>query len=231
MRTTSLLIFSITFLFACQEQSVSEQMNHVTEVLPEIAISTPDQIYIDRESGEPANGEFVSLHEDGSLRAALTFSGGMIIDGKISEAPDGLYRSYSDTEQIEWIFIKKNGVHVSTLLIDGVKVQQAGHGERLTDVKLMRRWSIDGTPISEFSEYRMREWHPNGELKSIAEFDPDGSGLNGRVAAWLPNGQIAGESFYHNNLLHGSYREWDEEGNLITEKYYKEGEPVTAERD
>lgn len=231
MRTAALLILSLVLLAACQEQTISEQKNHVTEALPQIAISTADQLYMDRESGEPADGEYTSTHEDGTPRASLIFSDGLIPEGTIHERPEGFYESVDKDSQIEWTFTKDNGVYLCTLTVDGVKRQQTGHGDRLTDVVRMRIWSPDGTPIAEFSEYRMKEWFPNGELKSVAEFDPDGSGLHGRVAAWYQDGQISGESFYSNDLLNGHYREWDEEGNLITERYCKDGEPVAAQRE
>lgn len=231
MRTAALLILTFALLAACQEQTVSEQKNHVTEALPQIALSTADQLYVDRESGEPANGEYTSTHDDGTPRASLTFSGGLILEGTLHERPEGLYELTDEDSQIEWVFSKDDGVHLSTLLIDGVKRQQSGHGDRLTDILRMRTWSPDGTPIVEFTENRIKEWFPNGKVKSVAELDPDGGGLHGRVAAWYPNGQISGESFYSNDLLNGHYREWDEDGNLITERFYEDGDVVTAQRD
>ena len=46
---------------------------------------------------------------------------------------------------------------------------------------------------------------------------------DGIIKGYYENGNIEYESHNKNNKLHGIYRDWDEEGNLITTTEWKEG--------
>jgi antitoxin component YwqK of YwqJK toxin-antitoxin module len=50
--------------------------------------------------------------------------------------------------------------------------------------------------------------------------------LHGKSARWYKNGQIKSEKHYINNVKDGTFKEWDEKGNLIKRQVYDMGELV-----
>jgi hypothetical protein len=46
---------------------------------------------------------------------------------------------------------------------------------------------------------------------------------DGLARDWYPSGAIKGESHFHDNVLHGTVREYDENGILLKESYHEYG--------
>ena len=59
------------------------------------------------------------------------------------------------------------------------------------------------------------EYNNNGVL--IGEFITKNGSKEGRIALYYNNGQIMDEHFEKDNRLYGIYKEWDENGNLLSE--------------
>lgn len=70
----------------------------------------------------------------------------------------------------------------------------------------------------------MIEEYKNGILVGQIEV------VDGRSEGWhrlfYDSGQISEEYYLHFNMLHGTYREWDESGNLISETNWVNGVQV-----
>lgn len=64
----------------------------------------------------------------------------------------------------------------------------------------------------------------NGILIGESEFT--NGHLGGVQREYYPSGTIKEEYFIHFNKVEGSFKEWDENGNLINETFWKNGEQI-----
>jgi len=62
-----------------------------------------------------------------------------------------------------------------------------------------------------------KTYYTNGKRKSYHEFFDDH--LHGVTKHWHPNGVLAKEIHYVKDQRVGPYKEWDENGNLIIDKF------------
>ncbi len=215
MRDALLFLLTIGLFVSCSAEK--EVDNSTSQIFPDITYSEETNKYTSVSSGENIDGHHKKHFDDGDVQADLTFRDGDIVEGFI----------WDDDRNTSTDFIRENneGFVVSTIYSDegvkNIRVIRTADRKQITEVY---KWYEDGTPESEMTPDAIKMWYPNGVKKEMAEFN-DGA-LDGRVAKWHENGQIAGESFHVNDLLHGDYLEWDEEGSLITEKKYEMGELV-----
>ncbi len=82
------------------------------------------------------------------------------------------------------------------------------------------QYCYNGEPFTGVSKLRDRE---GKRLESIA-YHKDGV-EQGVSVSWYPNGQIEIYAEMDNDVSHGWYREWDEDGTLRVEQHYTHGRP------
>lgn len=183
---------------------------------------------LNSEEGMTSTGQYVNGELDGiqtiypgnGVRAELPYVNGKrhgvetswFSDGTVAvEAPwvdglqDGVVISYypDGTRQAAIPFYqgKREGVYY-TWYEDG---QKEGEQQYRNDMK-------NGRSIF---------WQPDGKESIILNYRDDK--LEGLQVWFHPNGKKYKELTMKNEMLHGHYREWDEEGNLVVDELHEDG--------
>ena len=91
-------------------------------------------------------------------------------------------------------------------------------------------FNLAGSKIGEFhnlegkGEGVQQLWYPNGQLKYRQSME-EGFTV-GVVEEWHSNGQKAADTPYQNRKIHGTFQQWDEQGNLIKTVDFIDGYPA-----
>lgn len=205
------ILLTVCLFTGCSQEIYEEYSDDVTEIFPDIFLSEELNLYVD-EAGQPADGQYMSSNQNGSIRADVTFKEGMISEGEIFRSDGTLSAGYSIEN--EWVkltlYNEKGEPRLVTI-----------YGDDLSDRKELHAWHEDGTRIVESDETIFKTWYENGRPR-VQMASADGE-MHGRVASWYENGQIESEHHYSDGKKHGTFKEWDEEGNLISEQAYDMG--------
>ena len=215
MKKLSSLLFILLLLTACSQEEIFEKTSYrVADIFPEISLSGELNLYVD-ESGQPADGHYTSIYQNGSTLADVTFRKGMISEGKIFRS-DGLQEvSYTtENERLILTFYKENGEpHLVSV-----------YGDDMSDRREFHAWYDNGVRSIESYETNYKMWYENGRPKlQIPSLDGK---THGRVVSWYENGQTEYEMNFAHGIEHGIFKEWDEEGNMTSEKVYEMGELI-----
>lgn len=215
MKQLSLILFILFLLTACSQEEIFEEYSgDVTEIFPEISLSEELNLYVD-ETGQPAYGHYTSSYQNGSTRADITFSEGMISKGEIFRSDGLLWKEYG--VENEWMKLTYYNVNGEPKMI-------TVYGDDLSDQREFHVWHEDGTRLVKSDETHYKMWYENGQPRlQLASVDGE---LHGKVASWYENGQIEYELHYTNGIEHGTFKWWDEEGNVVKEKTFDMGELV-----
>ncbi|WP_445666127.1 toxin-antitoxin system YwqK family antitoxin [Fodinibius sp. AD559] len=215
MRQLTSVLFILLLLTGCSQEISEEYTGHVEEIFSDISVSEELNLYID-ESGQPANGHYRSNYQNGSLQADITFSDGMISEGKIFHS-DGVLTIRYTTE---------NGLMKTSYYTTSSQPRMVTlHGDDLSDRIAFQTWDEDGTQRVKTDQTVMKQWYKNGQPQFEMQLK-DGK-LHGKSATWYENGQIKSEQLYTDGVKHGTFKEWDKEGNVTSEQVYDMGELVT----
>jgi len=210
------ILFLITACSREKAQDFSEfQSVNVEDIFETISLSEELNLYVDEE-GQPAEGRLTASYEDGSLRADVTFSEGMISEGGIFRPDGSHFAGYTTSDEMMkyTIYFTTGDPNLVTL-----------YGDDLADRREFHVWQENGQRLVEFNQSMHRMWHENG-WQSLEVPAIDGK-THGRAASWYENGQIKSEYHFINGDLDGTYMKWDEDGNLIVERVYELGELVS----
>ena len=215
MKPLSSLLFILLLLTACSQEEIFEKTSYrVADIFPEISLCGELNLYVD-ESGQPADGHYTSIYQNGSTLADVTFRGGMILEGKIFRS-DGLQEvNYTtENERMKLTFYKENGEpHLVSV-----------YGDDMSDRREFHAWYDNGVRSIESDETNYKMWYENGRPKlQIPSLDGK---THGRVVSWYENGQAEYEMHFAHGIEHGIFKEWDEEGSVTSEKVYEMGELV-----
>ena len=99
------------------------------------------------------------------------------------------------------------------------------YGEDLSDQREFHVWYNDGSRSVKSDQTVLKQWYKNGQLQF--EVPLKNGKPQGKEVWWYKNGQKKYERFYTNDLKNGTFKEWDEEGNIISEKVYDMGKLVS----
>lgn len=102
----------------------------------------------------------------------------------------------------------KNGI------ADGVWKTWYGNGNKRTEVPYINGLESGVTTV----------WSENGEKSR--EYESKDGKFHGSYFSWWRDGSKE-ERHYENDLLHGFYKEWDEDGKLVNKIQYEKGERVS----
>jgi antitoxin component YwqK of YwqJK toxin-antitoxin module len=90
-----------------------------------------------------------------------------------------------------------------------------------TGILIQKGQMKDGNCIGHWVDY-----HPiDGHRIMECDYDGSGSGYEGVVRRFWNNGTVSSEKSYHKGVPHGSYREFDSDGNIMWEGEYRDGDP------
>ncbi|MFA5328476.1 MAG: hypothetical protein WC384_11855 [Prolixibacteraceae bacterium] len=79
-------------------------------------------------------------------------------------------------------------------------------------------WDTNGGQVIKDGTGVARHYYPSGQIESIMSYKDNV--YHGKCETWFPNGLKASESFYENGKPVGTWKYWDEYGELIkTEEY------------
>jgi hypothetical protein len=87
------------------------------------------------------------------------------------------------------------------------------------------QYCLGGEPFTGFTAQRF----PDGGLESVVTYR-DGV-ADGVSVGWYPSGQIEQYSDLRAESLHGTHREWDEDGELVTDEVYADGVRVSGDEE
>ncbi len=211
------IVFSV-FLISCSEEAHFSMQDNITSTIPNIKISDELHLYTDLE-GVPVSGHFTVNHENGELRADLTFEDGMIVDGALFTSDGRQHASYSreDGSFINVLYHRDGSNHLKTV-----------YGSNLNNRQYFYAWFENGELMVESTPDLNRTWHKNGQLATKSS-TVEGR-MEGVATTWHENGVKAGEGFYKDDKPHGLLKAWDEGGNLISEREYDLGMPHGIQR-
>ena len=107
-----------------------------------------------------------------------------------------------------------------------IAVEKRAEVERISAEK--QRIAAEKQRIADSKPTVEEEFHPNGELKEITNYQSkdDGGKKHGLNRTWWDNGQLMSEKTYKNGKEHGLIRLWDENGQLKLETCTSNGEYV-----
>jgi len=213
MKQLSSLLFIILLFTACSREETFEVTSyHVADIFPDISLSSELNLYVD-ETGQPANGHYTSGYQNGYILADITFSEGMISDGKIFRS-DGLQTAGYTSEN--------GGMKLTFYNEDGEPKLISVYGDDMSDRREFHAWYKNGNRSIASDETSYKKWYENGQPK-IQMPSMDGK-THGRVVFWHENGQMEYEMHFTHGVEHGTFREWDEDGAVTSEKVYEMGE-------
>jgi antitoxin component YwqK of YwqJK toxin-antitoxin module len=200
---------------ACSQVTSEKYTAKVEKIFSEISVSEELDLYVE-ESGQPADGHYTSNYQNGSLQADVTFRDGMISEGEIFTSEGVLTVRYTTEDG----FMKTSYHTTSSSQPRMITL----HDENLSDQVGFHTWDEDGTRRVKHDQTVMKQWYKNGQPQFEMSLK-DGK-LHGKSARWYKNGQIKSEKHYINNVKDGTFKEWDEKGNLIKRQVYDMGELV-----
>jgi len=213
MRTFPPLFILLLAVLSCSNHSDSFETDHITEMFPNIYLSSETQIYVDNR-GNPVTEDVETHHENGNLHADLSFKDGIIVSGSLWDIEG----------QLRTVYTVEDGLPVITYLYESgqpsIRFQFEGD---MKNIVASKSWFEDGARKFKTTKEVHKVWHENGQLTSKV---PRINGrANGVGYAWYENGELAAENHYKDDQLHGSSRSWNENKNLVSEKFYDMGMP------
>ncbi|MCX6285390.1 MAG: toxin-antitoxin system YwqK family antitoxin [Bacteroidetes bacterium] len=147
-------------------------------------------------------------------------------DGKLklsamyrNESPEGIWREFKPDGTIEKSLMYHNGVITGegNVLDDGNK--DGPWKEFFADGTLKSEGNyVDGKPVGDWKYY-----HLNGKTEQIGKFNKQGI-PEGKWKWFYEDGKLLREENYRNGLRDGLLSEYDDEGNLIEEGEFVDGE-------
>ncbi|MEI7492396.1 MAG: toxin-antitoxin system YwqK family antitoxin [Bacteroidota bacterium] len=151
-------------------------------------------------------------YPDGKLKVSAMYR---------NESPEGIWREYKPDGTIEKSLMYHNGIITGegNVLDDGNK--DGPWKEFFADGTLKSEGNYtDGKPVGDWKYF-----HLNGKAEQIGKFNKQGK-PEGKWKWFYEDGKLLREENYHNGLRDGLLSEYDEEGTLI-----QEGEFVNGEED
>ena len=216
MKQLTSVLFIILLITACNQEVSKKYTGKVEEIFSDISVSEKLNLYVNSD-GQPADGQYTSNYQNGSIQADVTFKDGMISEGEVFSSDGVLTIRYTTENELMKIsyFNKSNSKPRIVALYD----------DNLSDRVEFHTWDEDSTRRSKHDQTVSKQWYKNGQPQFEMKLK-DGK-LHGKSATWYENGQIKSEVYYTHGVKDGTSKEWDKEGNLISEQVYNMGELVT----
>ncbi len=215
MKQLSILLLIFAFITSCSQDSFEEYSNDLEVIFSELSFSDDLNLYVD-ETGQPADGQFTKNFQNGLLQADVMFLDGMISKGQIFRSDGLLIVDYiTENDLLKHTYYNEEGEPRMIVI----------YGEDFSDRREFHVWGADGTRLVKSDQTIHKSWHENGQpALNIPWHD---KGVHGVSTSWYTNGQKEFERHFYHGERHGSFKEWDEQGNLVAYKIYEMGELIS----
>ncbi len=152
-----------------------------------------------------------TYYADGSKKSEITYN----LAGK----KDGIAKYYTENGEVEKTEIYRNDYLLAKGIIDKEGLYQGVWENYYLSGKLKSKGSyLDGKKYNKW-EY----FYQNGQLEQLGFYDKNGK-YTGEWKWYYDNGQLLREEEFRRGLEDGYLKEFDREGNLITEGEFIDGE-------
>ncbi|MFU8813169.1 MAG: toxin-antitoxin system YwqK family antitoxin [Balneolaceae bacterium] len=208
-------LITCLLLTACGKEEPVQYSYSLVDIFPEISVSEEHNLYVD-ETGQPAQGHYLTTYPDGSVRADVTFRDGMIINGDILRPNGNTFIGYT---------MDRNLMVMTNYRDESQPRIITKYGEDLSDRREFHVWTEDGTRIVESDESIFKLWFESGQLSMVV---PSLNGnTHGIIRSWYENGQPQSEYHFTEGVRDGPSIDWDEEGNVVKNETYENGELIS----
>lgn len=162
-------------------------------------------------------------YSEGSRKRIIPFNNGKKEGKGIEWKPNG-----SILSTVEYVNGQQHGKYCTYYPNGTLNIERTFRNDSLINVK---EYYESGNTLSD-TDYKdfLRSgkeilWHENGVKASEAHFD-NGHPVN-IMRSWHPNGQLKFEAYFNNKgLMDGSWVEYDDKGNKVKERLFKNGQLI-----